>query len=362
MAKLFSKRRSDGILIEDIEPVTQIMPYVMRGRNESAVYFRKSIDVTQIQNYIRQKRKEGTRITFFNIMVAALLHTIYKRPYLNRFVAGRRLYQHNQIDVNYVVKKSFTDEASESIARVVLNEADNLFTVADCMLEHIRALKAEGETNKKDDKLMSFLAKLPRWTTRSIVALVRWLDFHGFLPADFQEAIPLYSSVFVSHIGSLGAEAPFHHLYEFGTTSIFITIGKTYDKPVKAADGGVEWRKAVDLNFTVDERICDGYYFIKSLRLLEDLLENPETLEVSPQEAAKLQAQEKSKKSVKKALKAARQEAEDQAGNAEQMTRPADSRSEEALAPELTEDLDFKRNLAEMAEFEEDYLQAQLEV
>lgn len=308
MAKLIGKKRNDGTLVNDIEPMTRLMPYIMRGRNESAVFFRKSIDITNIQTYIRQQRKEGRRVTLFNVFVTALLHTLHARPRLNRFVAGRRIYQHNCMDVSYVVKRSFTDDSSETVAQIVLNEDDNLFTVADAMLEDIRALKEEEDPDKADDKLMSRLARLPRWANRFAVAFVRWLDFHGLLSEDFQQDIPLYSSIFVSHIGSLGAEAPFHHLYELGTTSIFITIGKVYDKPTKTSDGGVEWRKAVDLNFTVDERICDGYYFTKSLRLLEELLENPELLEMSPVAADQLRAEEKARKAAEKAEQDARKE------------------------------------------------------
>ena len=301
MAKLIGKKRNDGTLVTDLEPMTRLMPYIMRGRNESAVFIRKSVDITNIQAYIRQQRKEGRRITLFNIFVTALLHTLHARPRLNRFVAGRRIYQHNCKDVSYVVKRSFTDDASESVARIVLKENDNLFTVTDAMLEDIRALKEEEDPDKADDKLMSLLARLPRWANRFAVAFVRWLDFHGLLSEDFQQDIPLYSSIFVSHIGSLGAEAPFHHLYELGTTSIFITIGKVYDKPTKTSDGGVEWRKAVDFNFTLDERICDGYYLVKSLRLLEELLQNPALLEMSPLEADKLRIEERARKASAKA-------------------------------------------------------------
>lgn len=301
MAKLIGKKRNDGTLVTDLEPITRLMPYIMRGRNESAVFIRKSVDITNIQAYIRQQRKEGRRITLFNIFVTALLHTLHARPRLNRFVAGRRIYQHNCKDVSYVVKRSFTDDASESVARIVLKENDNLFTVTDAMLEDIRALKENEDPDKADDKLMSLLARLPRWANRFAVAFVRWLDFHGLLSEDFQQDIPLYSSIFVSHIGSLGAEAPFHHLYELGTTSIFITIGKVYDKPTKTSDGGVEWRKAVDFNFTLDERICDGYYLVKSLRLLEELLQNPALLEMSPLEADKLRIEERARKASAKA-------------------------------------------------------------
>lgn len=287
MAWFFSKKRSDGNLVTDGDPMQHIMPYLMRGRNESAIYFKKVIDVDNIQSYIRKQRKEGRRITAFNIIVAAVLNTFYRRPHLNRFVAGRRIYEHKATDVSYTVKRDFTDEAGESVAHVILNEHDNLFDVADKMTKNIMAIKKESE-EKADDKLMNLLQKFPRWALRFIVSCVRWMDFHGILPESLQEIIPLYSSVYLSHIGSLGAEPPFHHLYEFGTTSIFITVGKIYNHPRKNINGEVEWFKAMDLMFTVDERICDGFYLIKSLRLLEDYLTNPELLEVSPYETRQL--------------------------------------------------------------------------
>ncbi|MDO5016511.1 MAG: hypothetical protein Q4E09_05850 [Eubacteriales bacterium] len=281
---LFGKQRNDGNLIDDGYPIQHIMPYVMKGRNESTVYLKKTIDIENVRKYVRKQRRAGKRITVFNVVVTAVLCTIYRRPHLNRFIAGRRMYEHKVIDVLYVVKRDLTDEAEESIAKVVLSPEDNIFTVAEKMSRNIEIIQKELE-EKKDDKFMSFLQKLPRWTLRSIVSIVRWLDFHGILPAKVQDSIPLYSTVYLSHIGSLGAEAPFHHLYEFGTTSLFITVGKFYDQPRKAKDGSVEWYRAVDLMFTVDERICDGFYLIKSLRLLEDYLINPESMEISPAES-----------------------------------------------------------------------------
>lgn len=283
MAKFFGKKRSDGKLVVGGDPMQYIMPYVMKGRNESAIYFKKTVNIENIREYNKSKRKEGIRITLFNIVVAALLHTLYERPNLNRFVAGRRLYEHNDFDVSYVVKKTLTDDAEESIAHVSLNEHDTIFTVSERMMEHIKNIE-EGEIEKSDDKLMAFVMKFPRWAIRSIVNIVRWMDFHGILPKSFQDIIPLYSSVFISHIGSLGAEAPFHHLYEFGTTSIFITIGKVYEVPSKGPDGGVIWNKCVDFMFTVDERICDGVYLVNSMKRFVELLENPVILESSPVE------------------------------------------------------------------------------
>jgi hypothetical protein len=282
MGLFFSKKRSDGELIRDGDPMMHIMPYMMRGRNESAIYYKKSIIVENMQQYIRDQRRQGTRITMFNIIVSALLHTLYRRPHLNRFVAGRRIYKHNGFNISYIVKTNLTDDGIESIATVPFTENDTIFTVTDRMKHHIDEIKAGEE--KADDMLIRYFTRLPRWLVRFTVWAARLLDFYGIMPAKLREAIPLYSSIFFSHLGSLGADAPFHHLYEFGTTSIFITIGKIYDAPYKNRNGELEWRKTMDLMCTIDERICDGYYLIRSLKQLETYFDDPSLLEKSPLE------------------------------------------------------------------------------
>ncbi|MDD4541473.1 MAG: 2-oxo acid dehydrogenase subunit E2 [Eubacteriales bacterium] len=273
--------RKDGKLVKGGDPMMHIMPYVMRGRNESAVYYGKSFCVENIQDYIREKRREGTRITLFNVIVSALLHTLYRRPHLNRFIAGRKLYQRNTMDVLYVVKTLMTDEGVESIAKITCDGHDKIEDVTEKMGEHISHIK--GGQEKGDDKLIEFATNLPRFLVRFVLWILRILDFHGLMPKALMDNIPLYSSVFVSHMGSLGAEAPFHHLYEFGTTSIFVTIGKIYKKPYQdVVTGELEWKKTIDISFSIDERICDGFYLIKSLRLFETYIDDPNLLEHSP--------------------------------------------------------------------------------
>lgn len=297
---LFNQRRSDGIRIRTADPMLQVMPYLMRNRNESVVYYKDTIDIENMQRYIREKRGEGTRITLFNIIITALLHLIFQRPHLNRFIAGRRLYAHDSFDVLYVVKTSLGDDSNESVARVSFNENDNIFTVTKAMKDIIDQIKA-NETEKGDDKLIRLTTACPRWMIRSFAGLLRWADFHGFLPRSLTKLIPMYSSCFVSHLGSIGGGAPFHHLYEFGTISIFITIGKVYEKPFKGTDNSVEWRKVVDLAFSIDERICDGYYLIKSLKLFNQLVQSPGALELSPAAWKRLTPEEQ--KELKKKLR-----------------------------------------------------------
>ncbi|HHW94016.1 MAG TPA: 2-oxo acid dehydrogenase subunit E2 [Clostridiaceae bacterium] len=278
-------KRSDGTLVRDSkDPIGSIMPYVMRGRNESAVYMRKSYCVENMQQYIREQRKQGKRITVFNIISATFLHTFLRRPQLNRFISGRRLYQHNSFDILYVVKTALTDEGIESIAKVNFDGDDTLEKVKDKMDSHIEAIK--GSEGKEDDRFIGLISKLPRSVLRILLWIGRVLDFHGLMPKSLRDLIPLYSSVFISHLGSIGGDALFHHLYEFGSTSIFCTIGKVYYKPYRDIyTDGVVWKKTIDLNLTIDERICDGYYMIKSLQLFDAYIDNPALLELSPKEA-----------------------------------------------------------------------------
>lgn len=283
---LFGKKRKDGKLVTEGDPMIHIMPYVMRGRNESAVYYTNTIDIDKIQQYVREQRKNNKRITLFNIIVTTILQIFYTRPHMNRFVAGRRLYDHNDVEILYTVKIDMNDNSYESVARVKFDGDDNLESITEQMNEQVEKIKSGGEG--WDDKLIHFFAGMPRWFLRAMLGSFRWLDFHGIMPKTLIDIIPMYSSMFISHLGSIGGNAAFHHLYEFGTTSIFMTISKVYEKPFKAEDGGIEWRKVIDLNFTIDERIVDGFYLIKSLKLFNQLLENLELLEYSPNELSEM--------------------------------------------------------------------------
>ncbi|HZJ68804.1 MAG TPA: 2-oxo acid dehydrogenase subunit E2 [Candidatus Eisenbacteria bacterium] len=286
MRYIFGKKRKDGQLVKDGDPMTRIMPYIMRSRNESVIYYRNTIKVGPIRDYIKVRRKKSERITVFNVIMTAILNVLVLRPHLNRFVAGRRIYQHNSYDALYMVKLDMSDQAYESVARVSMHKNDQISSIAEKMQEQVNLIRDE-EKNKTDDNLISIFTKTPRWLNRTLVQILRWADFHGFLPTYLMKNIPLYSSVFVSHLGSIGGHPPFHHLYEVGTNSIFLTLGKVYDKPFRGKNDEVEWCEVIDLAFTIDERICDGYYLMKSLNIFDRLLENPELLALTPNEIAK---------------------------------------------------------------------------
>lgn len=280
---IFSKKRNDGRLIKEGDPMNRIFPYVMRTRNESVIYYQNNLEIGPIKQYIKEQRQKGNRITIFNVIMTSILHILVLRPHLNRFIAGRRIYEHNSYEASYVVKLDMSDDAYESVAKVSMDKNDTVHTIAQKMQEQINLIRLESEA-KSDDKLINFFTKTPRWFQRFAFQLLRFADFHGLLPKSIIDIIPLYSSVFISHLGSIGGHAPFHHLYEVGTNSIFLTLGKIYDEPIRNKDDSLEWREVLDIAFTIDERICDGYYLIKSLNMFDQIIENPNLLELTPNE------------------------------------------------------------------------------
>ena len=159
------KKRKDGKLVTDGDPMNHIMPYIMRSRNESVIYYKNAIEVKPIRDYIKKRRKQGDRITMFNILMASILNIFVLRPKLNRFIAGRRIYEHNGYEGLYIVKLDLSDQAYESIAKVTMTEDDNINTVAEKMKAQVELIR-EAQEQKTDDKLISIFAKTPRWFLR----------------------------------------------------------------------------------------------------------------------------------------------------------------------------------------------------
>ena len=173
---LFSKRRSDGELVRDADPMSRLMPYIMRGRNESAVYYRITLDTAPAQAFIKENRRAGKRITMMNIIVAALLQALYRRPRSNRFIVGRRIYQRNKFEVSYVVKESLDDDSPESVAQVGFDKNENVYDVADKMTQYIGEIQM-GQTGG-EDKVLSFLESSPLPVALGDECL-RFMDFHN---------------------------------------------------------------------------------------------------------------------------------------------------------------------------------------
>ena len=269
--------RSDGKKIKKLTPIFKIMPCVMLDRADSQVYFKQDIALKHLDEYIDRKAEEGIRLSYMNIIYAAIVRIIGERPRLNRFAMNGALYQRDKIYVSLVIKKSLTDDGVETPLKLPFNGDENIFEIKeklDATIEKNKDVKAANKT----DKLVSILSAIPSGLIRAIVKFLMFLDKHGVMPKKIIEASPFHTSVFLTNVGSLGIDSIYHHIYNFGTTSMFFSMGKK-KKSYIYEDEEFKEEKCITLAFVGDERICDGYYYASSFKLLLKYLKKPELLE-----------------------------------------------------------------------------------
>lgn len=275
----FSKRR-DGTFVRGLPPFKRLFPYVMATRTESIIYFNQKVDMTAPLAYLEELNRgkpREERITLFHLFLAATARTLALRPELNRFIAGRRIYEHNDIRITFIVKREMTEESPESEAQITFSGRESLGEVRDKVRRHLSRERSDEKGD--DDKLIELVAALPRPLINLVAWLIRTLDYHNVLPGFLMKAIPLYTSVYITNVGSIGLDAPYHHLYEIGNASLFMAIGKLHREPFVGAGDEIVARDCINVTFTLDERITEGFYCAKSILLFQSLVENPRQLE-----------------------------------------------------------------------------------
>lgn len=269
--------RSDGKKVKDLPPFFRIIPNIMPERSDSQVYFKQDIPLKTLDEYIDQKAAEGIKLSYMNIIYAALVRIIAERPKLNRFVMNGSTYQRNTIYVSLVIKKSLTDEGQETSIKLPFNGNENLFEIKEILDSAVEKNK-ENTTTNNTDSLAKTLSLIPDGLIRFAVKILSFLDKHGIMPKAVIDASPFHTSVFLTNVGSLGIDTIYHHIYNFGTTSMFFAMGKK-KKSYIYDDDEIKEEKCITLAFVGDERICDGYYYANSFKLLNKYLKKPELLE-----------------------------------------------------------------------------------
>ncbi|MCQ4635610.1 2-oxo acid dehydrogenase subunit E2 [Anaerovorax odorimutans] len=272
--------RRDGYRVRDVDGVHAIMPHLMPNRCDAEVYIQEQIDITNLMRYLEEKNGPDAeyKTTIFHTIVMAVAKTIYKRPLLNRFIAGKRFYDRNELTISFVVKRKFQDGAEESLMTLRVEDEMTLEDVSRKIIgDSSKLRKDEGKNDM--DQILGTLAKLPRFLMRILMAVFRFLDFHGKMPAFICDGDPNYSTVMLTNLGSIGCSSVYHHLNNYGTNSLLIAIGTVHKAQIIGEDGELRTRDVVDLGVTLDERIADGFYFARSVKLLEKILSNPKMLE-----------------------------------------------------------------------------------
>ena len=274
--------RRDAYYLRDADSMHVIMPYVMPNRCANEALLSQDFDITEIDRYVKARNAENPsfKYTWFHIICAALVKTIILRPKLNYFISGYRLYERKDIEVAFTVKRKFEDNSEEALARFIVDrDGGNLIEQVHSFVESFvtkvrKHNRTEGITNK-----FNFYQALPRPFFRFFVWILRRMEYHGIYPESLKKDDPCYSTVYVTNLGSIKMSADYHHVFEWGTNSFFVVMNEMKTIPFYKEDGTFEMKPSIRLCFTIDERIADGFYFAKSIKYFNYLLQHPELLE-----------------------------------------------------------------------------------
>jgi hypothetical protein len=277
--------RRDGRWIREIDGFHAVMMHLIPNRTEAEVYSKEQFDVTMLLKLVEERNKSNPEIQTkaFHVFVAAIAKTLYHREMLNRFVAGRRMYQRNEITFAFVVKRQFSDHAEELLLTMNVDGDTTLEDISRKILGETKELRESGKSEL--DATINFFARLPRFVQRFSMRMFRMLDFYGLMPKFMTDGDTNFVSVLLSNLGSIKADATYHHLNNYGTNSIMMTIGEIHKEQVLSQDGSTVIRDVVNFGINVDERIADGFYFAKSMKIMRHIIEHPKMLEAPLKEA-----------------------------------------------------------------------------
>lgn len=256
-----------------------IVPLIYPNRCDNEAYISERIDLTAINAWLDKKNAGETvfSYTLFHVIVASLVKCLTLRPKMNRFIANKNIYQRNEVSASFVVKKQFSDEGGEALAFLHTKPEDTIDTLHEMLFRQVSACRSDTPDRSTDS--MEILNRMPRWLAKFLVWIITILDRHGWCPQFLVGTDPYYSSVILTNLGSIRLKCGYHHLTNWGTNSVFCIIGEKKLSPSFDENGNVTMHETVDLGLTIDERIADGYYYSKTVRLLKKLLEQPELLE-----------------------------------------------------------------------------------
>lgn len=286
--KACRKDRRDAKFVQNADPMHVFMPYIMLGRADNEAVMNEDFDIEEAEKYLAEKNRDNPefKYTLFHLVIAAIAKTIYLRPRLNRFMIGYRLYERHDISFCFVVKKKFDDVSDEAVVVMKMQKGSELGALEQVyqrIKKEVYSIRKENQTDGTTD-IIAKLGKLPRPILKFVAKTLFWLDYHDWLPQDLIDFDPYHSTCFLSNIGSIKMTASYHHLINWGTNSLFVLIGEKTVKPFYNENGEVALKKVLPCGMTIDERISDGFYFAKSIKVVRYLLKHPNLLDLPLEE------------------------------------------------------------------------------
>ncbi|MBO5556151.1 MAG: hypothetical protein J5927_03110 [Oscillospiraceae bacterium] len=274
--------RKEGRLLRTLPAFNKFIPFIMPQRNDRFIHYEEAFEVTEVDRHLRKLRVNGYKgIGILHFLIACYIRAVSMLPGLNRFVSGRRIYAHDDIEVVMTVKREISLNAEETTIKVRFEPTDTIQDVYRKMNEKIDEIKTSDEQNNTEEIAGAF-ARLPRFLIRFIIWILRVMDYFGWLPQSIMDASPFHGSMIITDLGSLRIGPVYHHIYNFGTLPVFIAFGAKYHKYEINRHGQVQDNKYIDTKMVLDEGIVDGHYYAQLLQAFRYMFQHPEIVESPP--------------------------------------------------------------------------------
>ena len=276
--------RADGYLLKNVQPITRIMPFIMRYRSDAMNMFSATVDIGKAEKYIREKHAEGyEHFGLIHLIIAAYVRTVSQRPQINRFVSGQQIYARNKIEVAITIKKEMSLESPDTCIKMIFEPTATPVDVYNEFNRQVQDYRSQQEASDFD-KTAKVLNYIPRFLLKFAMFLLRTLDYFGIMPKFLLNVSPFHASMVITSMGSLGIPPIFHHIYDFGNVPLFVAFGKRRKVYELNSEGKAEEKIYSDMCVVTDERICDGFYYASAFKMLQRLMRNPYKMDTPPEE------------------------------------------------------------------------------
>lgn len=264
----------DRDITREIPGYRRMLAFITPDRDAASVTFTQTVDLTRTLPWIQARSEEwGTRVSLLAVYLAAAGRLLNERPGLNRYVTGTRFYQRDGVTITISAKKKLAHGAKIVMLKLPIGPEDGVREVVETLEGQVR--QGRGDEDLRVEKEVDLFLRLPGFLLRWALKLVALFDRLHWLPGFFVDPDPMFTSMAVANLGSVGLDAAHHHLYEYGNCPFFVVIGRIQERAVPVGDR-VEIREVADVKYTFDERIEDGLACAIALASLQELVEDPE--------------------------------------------------------------------------------------
>jgi len=269
--------RSDGRLLKSLDPFVKIVPYIMTRRSDAQNFYKQVVVCDNIDKFIKEKKEQGIELDYLHLFIAVYVRVLAQRPQLNRFVMNSRIYARKGIYISMAIKRTLKDEGEETTVKFSFTGKESLTEIIDIVNKTIDESIKVGTSNDVD-KIAQKIMSLPNFIIRFLVGTLKMMDKYNLLPSKIIEVSPFHTSLFFTYLKSINLDYLYHHIYDFGTTGIFVALGKNKKMPVVEGNT-ITVKKCCEIGYVIDERLCDGLYYSNSFKLAKKYLANPYLLE-----------------------------------------------------------------------------------